>query len=83
VSEKSLNLLVELDGIEPTTSSMPLSRLLDYASFSCFLDVAKCMNMCDFTVTLIFSRFPLFPFWWRHGGDMEFLPDAQALKTHD
>jgi hypothetical protein len=77
-------LVVEPDGIEPTTSSMPLSWT--YVSHDCHLILALSISLVNsqipckqpvsslvnsqFQRILVFRSFPVVDFRWRFGGDL-------------
>ena len=66
--------MVEPDGIEPTTSSMPLSRTSISDYFHSLLEFTKLFANSLFLLILVFRSFPVFTFRWRFGGDLNTLP---------
>jgi hypothetical protein len=71
LASKSLILLVEPDGIEPTTSSMPLLKFVVYSYSGTFLFVPKCLENQAISSHSVSAPFLPIDFRWRFGGDLE------------
>jgi hypothetical protein len=75
-------MLVGPDGIEPTTSSMPLSWPCISDDFHCGLEFTKSLAHRRFSRNIVFRSFPIVNSRWRFGGDLSWSPkDGEANQA--